>query len=52
LTGTRFYGEGIYAEQIQRIFAVSAQREGLKDKAEPMSVDAFRRPTGSQLELF
>ncbi len=50
--GTRFRGEGVYAAQIERIFEVSAQREGLAAPVAPLSTAAFRRPAGRQMELF
>lgn len=50
--GSRMRGEGVYAEQIERIFEVSRAREGLNQRMPPLSAAAFRRPSGAQLELF
>jgi DNA repair photolyase len=41
--GSRMTGEGLYAEQIRRLFRVSARKMGLDRGAEPLSLDAFRR---------
>lgn len=50
--GTRFRGEGIFAEQLQRVFEVTARRLGLLTKRDPLSTAAFRPPGGKQLTLF
>lgn len=50
--GTRMHGEGLFAEQIEQLFDVSRRRVGLGDEAPPLSTAAFRRPGGTQLELF
>lgn len=50
--GKRFRGEGVFAEQIHDLFRLSARRHGL-DRAEPaLSTAHFRRPGGTQLDLF
>ena len=49
--GSRMRGEGPVAEEIHQLFKVSAHREGLDRKLEPLSVEHFRRPGGKQLEL-
>lgn len=49
--GIRMRGEGHLAEDIRRLFAISAQREGLTQKPIPLSVASFRRPGDEQLSL-
>ena len=50
--GTRMTGEGIFAEQINELFRVSARRAGLNQEERPaLSTAHFRRPGGVQLEL-
>jgi DNA repair photolyase len=49
--GRRMKGEGVFAEQIGRVFEVAARRAGL-NRAEPkLSTAHFRRPGGVQTEL-
>ena len=48
---TRMKGEGIFADQIENLFELSAQRAGLQAHYPAMSSAAFRRP-GAQLGLF
>ena len=50
--GTRMKGEGIFAEQIQRIFTVARRKAGIKNDQPPLSTAAFRRPGGAQMTLF
>jgi DNA repair photolyase len=50
--GTRMKGEGIFAEQIKRIFDVARRKAGIKNNQPPLSTAAFRRPGGTQLNLF
>jgi len=49
--GQRMRGEGIFAEQIKQLFAVSARRAGLNRSEIKLSTAHFRRPGGTQLEL-
>jgi DNA repair photolyase len=49
--GTRMTGEGPVAESIHQMFDLHKRRLGYKRGAE-LSIEAFRRPTGPQLELF
>ncbi|HEX2860514.1 MAG TPA: PA0069 family radical SAM protein, partial [Lacunisphaera sp.] len=49
--GTRMRGEGIFAEQMKRLFEVSARRTGLNRAGFELSTGHFRRPGGVQLEL-
>jgi len=49
--GTRGRGEGIFAEQLRQVFAVTTRRLGLNREEFPLSTAHFRRPGGVQLEL-
>jgi DNA repair photolyase len=48
----RFGGEGIFAEQIERMFEVAKRKAGFTDEPQELSTGAFRRPGGTQLGLF
>jgi len=50
--GSRMGGEGIYAQQIDQLFRISARRAGLDGERRALSTEAFRRPAKPQLELF
>ena len=50
--GERFRGAGIFADEIARLFDVSARRAGLHRERLPLSTAAFRRPAGPQMELW
>ena len=49
--GSRMRGEGIFAEQIVRIFQVARRKVGIADEGPELSIANFRRPGGKQLEL-
>jgi DNA repair photolyase len=49
--GNRMRGEGIFADQISRIFHVACRRAGLSGAGPQLSSSAFRRPGHSQLEF-
>ena len=49
--GLRMRGEGIFAEQISRMFEVACRRAGGLDREPELSTAFFRRPGGAQLEL-
>ncbi len=49
--GARMRGEGIFAEQIKQLFAVSARRAGLNRDDFQLSTAHFRRPGGTQLDM-
>ena len=49
--GLRMTGEGIFAEQISRMFQVACRRAGGLDREPELSTAFFRRPGGAQLEL-
>jgi DNA repair photolyase len=50
--GHRMRGEGEMDTQIEALFAASCRRVGLLRKAPALSTSAFRRPGGTQSELF
>jgi DNA repair photolyase len=50
--GSRMRGEGVFAEQIQQLFAVSLHREGFTGRMPSLSVASFRNPAGQQMEMF
>jgi hypothetical protein len=49
--GLRMRGEGIFAEQISRMFEVACRRAGGLDREPELSTAFFRQPGGAQLEL-
>lgn len=49
--GSRMRGEGIFAEQISRMFHVARRKVGLPEEAPELSVAAFKRPEEGQLGL-
>ena len=49
--GLRMRGEGIFAEQISRLFQVACRKAGGLDREPELSTAFFRRPGGAQLEL-
>jgi DNA repair photolyase len=50
--GTRMRGEGLFAEQLSKLFHVTCRRLGLAPEGPELSVASFRRPAGRQLDLF
>lgn len=50
--GTRFRGEGIYAQQIARLFRVARDKAGFPKQVPGLRTDFFRSPPGPQLRLF
>jgi len=50
--GKRFRGEGVFAEQIHNLFHLSARRAGLDRPFPELGTAHFRRPGGTQLDLF
>ena len=50
--GKRMKGEGIFADQIEQMFDVARRKAGLAERGGKLSVEAFRRPGGAQLQLF
>jgi len=49
--GVRMRGEGIFADQIEAMFAVACRKAGLSEHGPELSSAAFRRPAGAQLAL-
>jgi len=49
--GSRMTGEGIFASQIEAMFRVACRRAGIENAGPRLTADAFRRPSGNQLEL-
>ncbi len=49
---SRMKGEGVFAEQIESLFSVARRKAGLSGGKPSLSTGAFRRPAGSQLDLF
>lgn len=49
--GRRMRGEGVFAEQIRSLFLTASQRHGLESTPPRLSTQAFRRPSGYQLDL-
>ena len=50
--GTRMSGEGLFADQIGRMFEVARRKAGIQNDGGELSTVAFRRPPGAQLSLF
>jgi DNA repair photolyase len=50
--GTRMRGEGIFAEQIDALFALACRKAGIDGRGPALSTAAFRVPSASQLSLF
>jgi DNA repair photolyase len=49
--GQRMRGEGIFAEQIDKLFDVACRKHGIGGERLELSIEAFRRPAGNQMEL-
>jgi DNA repair photolyase len=49
--GSRMTGEGIFAEQIARLFDVACRKAGWSGQGPELSTAHFRKPGGAQLEL-
>jgi DNA repair photolyase len=49
--GSRMRGEGIFAEQMAKMFEVACRRAGLPKREVHLSTASFRVPPGPQLEL-
>ncbi len=50
--GSRMRGEGIFAEQIEKMFEVACRKEGIANNRIDLSTVAFRRCEANQLSLF
>ena len=49
---SRMRGEGIFAEQMVELFQVACKKAGISERGPLLSTEHFRRPSGSQLNLF
>jgi DNA repair photolyase len=49
--GSRMRGEGIFADQISRMFQVARRKAGLAEHGPELSTAAFRKPDGAQMAL-
>jgi DNA repair photolyase len=49
---SRMRGEGIFAEQIQKLFRAACKKHGILGRRPDLTTDSFRRPPESQLGLF
>jgi len=49
--GSRMRVEGIFAEQISRMFHVTRRKVGLAEDGPELSTTSFRRPEAPQLDL-
>lgn len=49
---TRFQPQGVFADQMRKMFDLAARRAGITGSFPKMNVDAFRRPSGPQMSLF
>ncbi len=50
--GSRMKGEGIFAEQIHDMFKIAARKIGMNEKRVELTAENFRKPGGTQLDLF
>jgi DNA repair photolyase len=49
--GKRMTGEGIFSDQISRMFHVACRKVGLPEDGPELSTAAFRKPQGTQMRL-
>lgn len=49
---SRMTGEGIFAEQIEKLFEVACRKAGIREHSPALSTAAFRRPSSPQMSLF
>jgi hypothetical protein len=45
-------GEGIFADQIRALHELACRENGIAGKRPQLSTEHFRRPGGTQLDLF
>ena len=50
--GSRMRGEGIFAEQISKMFDVARRKAGIPEDGPDVSTASFRRPSRGQMDLF
>jgi DNA repair photolyase len=48
---SRMTGQGMFAQQMAKMFAVACRRAGFPERGPHLSTAAFRRPSGAQMEL-
>jgi DNA repair photolyase len=49
---TRMRGEGIYAEQMAKLFQLAQKKSGIAERWPKLTTEHFRRPGNNQLNLF
>jgi DNA repair photolyase len=49
---TRMRGEGIYAEQMEKLFQLARKKSGITERWPKFTTEHFRRPSKDQLSLF
>jgi DNA repair photolyase len=49
--GSRMSGDGIFADQLSKLFHVACRKAGLLEDRPEITAEHFRRPAGPQLEL-
>ncbi|HUJ71081.1 MAG TPA: PA0069 family radical SAM protein [Verrucomicrobiae bacterium] len=49
--GSRMTGQGMFAEQMAKMFVMACRRAGFPERGPHLSTEAFRRPAGAQMEL-
>ncbi len=50
--GTRMSGEGVFAQQVRRLFEISRRKHGLGHEQRDLSTARYRNPAGRQLDFF
>ena len=50
--GSRMHGSGAYADQLEALFRLSANKAGLNAVRPKLNANSFRRPSSPQLSLF
>lgn len=50
--GSRMRGQGIFAEQLRKLFHAATRKAGIAEGRLELSTAAFRRPAGAQMEFF
>lgn len=50
--GKRMSGEGIFADEIAKLFEVAVRKSGMKPRFRGLSTQAFRNPNDTQMTLF
>jgi DNA repair photolyase len=48
----RMKGKGVYAEQVSNMFEVAKRKAGIQGNVIELSTEHFKRPGGTQLDLF